>query len=43
MVESVVSLAIMCQLLCTVAVNSLPVSEKGVKMGRILVSECSVC
>ena len=43
MVESVVSLAIMCQFLCTVAVNSLPMSEKGVKMGRILVSECSVC
>ena len=42
MVESVVSLAIVCQFLCMVAVNSLPVSEKGVTMGRMLVSDCGV-
>ena len=41
-VESVVSLAIMCQLLCIVAVNSLPMSEKGVLMGRMFVTVCGV-
>ena len=40
--ESVVSLAIVCQFLYTVAVNSLPMSEKGVIMGRMLVTVCGV-
>ena len=39
--ENVVSLAIVCQFLCIVAVNSLPMSEK-VKMGRMLTSGCGV-
>ena len=38
--ESVVSLAIVCQFLCIVALNSLPMSEKGVTMGRMLLSVC---
>ena len=38
MVESVVSLATMCQFLCMMAVSCLPMSEKGVIMGRMLVS-----
>ena len=42
MVESVVSLATMCQFLCMMAVSCLAVSEKGVIMGRILVSVCGV-
>ena len=41
-VESVVSLALMCRFLCIVDVNNLPMSEKGVKMGRMLDSDCSV-
>ena len=43
MVESVVSLAIWCQFLCIIAVSSLPMSEKGVTMGRMLFSVCDVC
>ena len=38
MVESVVSLATSHQFLCIIAVSSLPMSEKGVTMGRMLVS-----
>ena len=40
--ESVVSLAIVCQFLCIVALNSLPMSEKGVTIGRILLSVCGL-
>ena len=43
MVDSVVSLAILCQFLCITAVSSLPKSEKGLTMGKILVSVCEVC
>ena len=32
-----------CQFLCIVAMNDLPMSEKGVMMGRMLVYVCSVC
>ena len=39
----VVSLPILCQFLCIVAVNRLPMFEKGVTMGRILVSFCGLC
>ena len=42
MVESVVPLAIWYQFLCMVAVSSLPMSEKGVTMGRMLISVCGV-
>ena len=35
--ENVVSLAIVCQFLCIVAVNSLTVSDKGITMGRMLI------
>ena len=42
MVESVVSLAIWCQFQCIIAVSSLSMSEKGVTMGRILISVCDV-
>ena len=42
MVESVVSLATMCQFLCMMAVSCLPMSEKGVIMGTMLVSVCGV-
>ena len=42
MVESVVSLAIVFQWLCIVAVNPLPMSEKEVTIGRMLVSVCGV-
>ena len=42
MVEIVVSLASSDQFLCIIAVSSLPMSEKGVIMGRILVSVCGV-
>ena len=42
MVEGVVSSATMCQFLCMMAVSCLPMSEKGVIMGRILVSICGV-
>ena len=38
MVETVVSLATMCQFLCMMAVSCLPISEKGVLMGRMFVS-----
>ena len=37
------SLAIVCQLLWMVALNNLPLSEKGVIMERIFVSACGVC
>ena len=36
------SLAIVCQFLCIIAVNSLPISEKGVIMWRIFVIVCGV-
>ena len=39
-VESVVSLATISKFLCMMAVSCLPMSEKGVIMGRMLVSEC---
>ena len=42
MVESVVLLVTMCQFLCMMAVACLPMSEKGVIMGRILASVCGV-
>ena len=41
-VESVVSTAIVRQSLFAVAVDSLPISEKEVTMGRMLVSVCGV-
>ena len=40
MVGSVVSLATMCRFLCIMAVSCLPMSEKGVIMGRMLVAIC---
>ena len=40
MVESVVSL---CQFLYVIAMSSLPMSEKRITMGRMLVSVCDVC
>ena len=43
MVESVVSLATMSQFLCMMAVSCLPMSEKGIIMGRMLISVCGVC
>ena len=42
MVESVVSLAIVCQFLCIAAVNSLPMSEDGITMRRMLVYDCGL-
>ena len=36
------SLAIVCQFLCIVPVNSLPMSEKGVIIRRIFVTVCGV-
>ena len=42
MVESVVSLAILCQFLCIIAVSNLLMSEKKVTMGKMLVSACGV-
>ena len=41
--KSVVSLATMCQFLCFMAVSCLAMYEKGVIMGRILVSVCGFC
>ena len=42
MLKSVVSLAKLCQFLCMIAVSCLPMSEKGVTIGRMLVSVCGV-
>ena len=42
MVESVVSLEILCPCLCIIAVSSFPMSEKGVTIGKMLVSVCGV-
>ena len=42
MVESVVSLKTVYQFLCMMAVSCLPVSEKGITMGRMLVSVCGI-
>ena len=42
MMESVVSLATMCQFLCMMAVSCLTMSENGVMVGRMLVSVCGV-
>ena len=42
MVESVASLAVICQCLWMVAANDLPLFEKGVMMGRMFVSLCVV-
>ena len=42
MVESVKSLAVLCQFLSIIAMSNLPMSEKGVTMGRMLVSVCGV-
>ena len=42
MVKSVVSMATLCQFLCTIPVGSFPMSEEGVTMRRILVFACSV-
>ena len=42
MVESVVSLATMCQFLCMMAVICLSMSENGVIMGKMLVQVCVV-
>ena len=36
------SSAIVCQFLWMVAMNDLPMSEKGVKMGKMFVSVCGV-
>ena len=36
------SLAIVCQFLCIVAVNSLPMSEKVVIMERMFATDCGV-
>ena len=36
--ENVVSLEKLCQFLCMIAVSCLPMSEKGVTMGKMLVS-----
>ena len=41
-VESVASLAVVCQVLWTVTVNDLYMSEKGVILGRMFVSVCCV-
>ena len=41
-VENAVSLAIVCQFLCIVAVNSLPMSEKVVIMERMFATDCGV-
>ena len=41
-VENVASLAVVCQVLWTVAVNDLYMSEKGVILGRMFVSVCCV-
>ena len=41
-VENAVSLAIVCQFLCIVAVNSLSMSAKGIIMGRMFVTVCGV-
>ena len=37
------SLPILCQLLCTVAVKSLPIFGKGVAMRKMLISVCGIC
>ena len=42
MVESVVSLATLCQFLCMITVSCLPMSEKGLTMEGILVFVCGV-
>ena len=42
MMENVVMLARMCQFLCMMAVSCLPMSEKGVIMGRMSVCICGV-
>ena len=42
MVESVMSLTTLCQFLCIIALSSLPMSEKGVTIGRMLASVCGV-
>ena len=42
MVVSVVSLAILCQFLCIISVSSLPMSKKGITMGRTFDSVCGV-
>ena len=42
-VGSVASLAIWCQFLCMIAGCSLPMSENGVTMGRMIFSVCDVC
>ena len=42
MVESVVSLAILCQFLCIIAVSNLLMSKKEITMGKMLVSACGV-
>ena len=42
MVESVVSLEILCPCLCIIAVSSFQMSEKGVTIGKMLVSVCGV-
>ena len=36
------SLEILCQFFYIIAMSSLPMSEKGVTMGRMLVSVCGV-
>ena len=42
MVESVMSLTTLCQFLCIIELSSLPMSEKGVTMRRMLLSVCGV-
>ena len=41
--QTVVSLATLCQFLCMIVMSYLPMSEKGVTMGRMLVSVFDVC
>ena len=43
MAESVESFVIWCKFLCIIAVNSVPMSENGITMGRIFFSVCAVC
>ena len=40
--ESVVSSSIACQFSWMVAMNDLPLSEKGLLMGRMFVSACGI-
>ena len=43
MVESMASFSIWYQVVCIIAVSSLPIFENGVTMGRMFCSVCAVC